>query len=59
MSEEVQKHIFDPFYTTKEVGSGVGLGMPISYGIIQKHNGTIKVKSELGKGTNFTIFLPV
>ena len=58
MSEEVQGHIFDPFYTTKEVGSGVGLGMSVSYGIIQKHNGTIEVKSELGKGTIFTIFLP-
>jgi signal transduction histidine kinase len=51
--------IFDPFFTTKDVGKGTGLGMNIAYNIIQKHNGTICVDSELGKGTAFKIALPV
>ena len=59
MTDEVQKHIFDPFYTTKDIGEGTGLGMSISYGIIEKHNGTVQVKSEVGKGSHFTITLPV
>ena len=53
------KKIFDPFYTTKDVGKGTGLGMNIAYNIIQKHKGTIDVQSEVGKGTTFTIRLPV
>ncbi len=53
------KRIFDPFYTTKPVGVGTGLGLSVSYGIIQKHGGTIDVQSELSKGTVFTIRLPV
>jgi len=59
ISEEVKKHIFEPFYTTKEVGKGTGLGLSICYEIIQKHNGTIEVESEVGKGTTFVIKLPV
>lgn len=58
MSEEVKKRIFEPFYTTKNVGEGTGLGMSITYGIIEKHNGQIVVESKLGEGTTFEIQLP-
>ncbi len=50
--------IFDPFFTTKPVGQGTGLGLSVSYGIIKKHNGSIKVKSREGEWTVFTITLP-
>ncbi|MCD6570077.1 MAG: GHKL domain-containing protein [Deltaproteobacteria bacterium] len=51
--------IFDPFFTTKDVGKGTGLGLSITYDIIKKHKGEIKVDSEIGKGTTFTISIPV
>jgi len=62
MTEEVRKRIFDPFFTTKEASSGKcggsGLGLSMSYGIIENHGGRIDVSSELGKGSEFTIILP-
>jgi signal transduction histidine kinase len=59
MARKVADHIFEPFYTTKDVGKGTGLGLSISYGIVQEHRGEIKVKSVTGKGTEFLITLPV
>ncbi len=59
MSKDTQSRIFDPFFTTKPVGEGTGLGLSIIYGIIKKHGGSIKVASEEGKGTTFTVCLPV
>ena len=59
ISEENLSNIFDPFFTTKDVGRGTGLGLSVSYGIIKKHGGQISVKSKLGRGTTFTIVLPV
>jgi two-component system, NtrC family, sensor kinase len=57
--ESAQAKVFDPFFTTKEVGKGTGLGLSIAYGIIQKHGGSIRLKSEVGKGTEFRIELPI
>lgn len=59
MSEDILEHIFDPFYTTKPVGEGTGLGLSISYKIIQEHQGKLLVSSIEGKGTQFTIALPL
>ena len=53
------KKIFDPFYTTKEVGRGLGLGLSISYSIVEEHSGSIKVESVLQKGSTFTVILPI
>lgn len=59
IGKEAKPKIFDPFFTTKEAGFGLGLGLAISYSIIQEHNGEITVKSESGKGTEFTVRIPV
>lgn len=57
-AEEIDR-IFDPFFSTKPSGQGTGLGLSIAYGIITSHKGTIHVASEVGKGTTFTVRLPV
>ena len=57
--EEDLKNIFDPGFTTKGVGAGTGIGLSISHNIIKNHKGEIKVRSETGKGTEFTVILPV
>lgn len=59
ITSRVRKKIFDPFFTTKPVGEGTGLGLSVSYGIIQAHRGTIDVTSEVGQGSQFTLTLPV
>ena len=57
--KELQKKIFEPFFTTKEVGKGTGLGLSLVYEIVQKHGGTIELESEEGRGTEFTVSLPI
>jgi signal transduction histidine kinase len=52
------ERIFEPFFTTREEGKGVGLGLPVAYGIIARHGGSIEVKSEPSKGSTFTVRLP-
>ena len=59
IAEEHLTKIFDPFFTTKEVGEGTGLGMSIVYEIIKNHHGTIDIDSQVGRGTIFTITLPL
>ncbi len=56
--EELSK-IFEPFYTTKEVGKGTGLGLSVCYGIITEHSGRVSVRSNIGVGTTFSMFLPI
>jgi hemerythrin-like metal-binding protein len=59
MSEDVKKHIFEPFYTTKPVGKGTGLGLSITWEIVQRHQGQMEVTSAPGAGTTFRLTLPI
>jgi len=59
MSEEIRKQIFTPFFTTKDVGQGTGLGLPVVHGIVTAHGGAIHVESQVGRGTRFVVQLPI
>jgi two-component system, NtrC family, sensor kinase len=59
MTPETRDHVFDPFFTTQPVGKGTGLGLSVAYGIVEQHGGHIDVVSEPGKGSTFTVRLPV
>jgi len=59
IAQEVLPKIFDPFFSTKEIGKGTGLGLSISYKIVQQHGGRIDVESQVGAGTRFTVWLPL
>jgi len=59
MDKDTVSHVFDPYFTTKSLGKGSGLGLTIVYTIVRQSGGCISLQSEPGKGSTFTIFLPV
>lgn len=59
MSDSISSHVFEPFFTTKPVGEGSGLGLSVAHGIMESHEGLITVASQLGKGTEFTLLIPL
>jgi signal transduction histidine kinase len=59
MPEKIKKQVFLPFFTTKDIGEGTGLGLAVVYGIVSSHAGSIDFESESGKGTKFEVKLPV
>jgi two-component system, NtrC family, sensor kinase len=58
MDEATRVRVFEPFYTTKDVGDGTGLGLSVSWGIIREHGGWIDIASTVGEGSTFTVYLP-
>jgi signal transduction histidine kinase len=59
IQSEIRERIFEPFFTTRAPGSGTGLGLSVSYGIITSHGGTIEVESQVGEGSRFILKLPL
>jgi signal transduction histidine kinase len=59
MTPEVEEHLFEPFFTTKPVDQGTGLGLPMVYGVVQEHGGSIDVQSEPNHGTTFRVYFPI
>jgi signal transduction histidine kinase len=59
IAPEILDQVFEPFFTTKQVGEGTGLGLSIAYGIVKEHGGWIDVRSELGQGSCFSVYLPI
>ena len=58
IAEEVRKRMFEPFFTTKEAGQGTGMGLAVAYGIVRNHGGAITVRSAVGEGSTFVVYLP-